>query len=152
MAENGRIADNRKARFNYAIEEAFEAGIALFGSEVKSLRTKGCNIADSYAEVKEGEVWLINADISEYQGARHLTHEPKRPRKLLLRAKEIKRLTGKLKTKGLTMVPLSMYFNRKGLVKLEIALVKGKKEYEKRDTILDRDWQRQKERIFKDKW
>lgn len=155
MTENDNykvIAENRKARFNYQLMQEFEAGIMLTGTEVKSLRTGGCNINDAFAQEYNGELFLHNANITIYKQANRFNHEPLRLRKLLLKRKELNKIIGQLKVKGTNAVPTVIYFNHKGLVKLKLALAKGKKEYEKRDSIATRDWQREKERIFKDKW
>ncbi len=145
------IAFNRKARYEYTIEEEFEAGIVLTGTEVKSLRESKANIADAYAGPKDGEIWLINAYISEYGPGNRFNHEARRPRKLLLHKKQITKLLGRLKVKGVTLVPLSFYFNSRGLAKLKVGIAMGKKVYEKRDTIKQRDWQRDKARIMRGK-
>jgi SsrA-binding protein len=145
------VSKNRKARFNYTIEEELEAGIVLLGTEVKSLRAGRSNIADAYAAEKDGEIWLINAHIMEYAGGNRFNHEPMRPRKLLLHKKQVKKLLGKLRIKGVTIVPLSLYFNSRGIAKLKIGIAVGKKQYEKRDTIKERDWQRDKARIMRGK-
>ena len=145
------IAFNRKARYEYSIEEEFEAGIVLTGSEVKSLRLSKANIADAYAGPKDGEIWLINAHIAEYGHANRFNHEARRPRKLLLHRKQIQKLLGRLKIKGITLVPLSFYFNSRGIAKLKVGLAMGKKVYEKRDTIKQREWQRDKARIMRQK-
>jgi SsrA-binding protein len=147
---SGNIAFNRKARFEYSVEEEFEAGIVLVGTEVKSLRANKVQINDAYAGEKEGTIWLFNAYIGEYAGNR-FNHETNRPRKLLLHKKQIRKLLGKLKVKGTTLVPLSLYFNSRGLAKIKLALATGKKEYEKRDTMKQRDWQRDKARIMREK-
>jgi SsrA-binding protein len=146
------ISDNRKARYEYELLDTFEAGIVLYGSEVKSLRLNGGNIADAHAGEMAGKLCLFNSNIPEYKAAKHFNHEPRRVRDLLVRKKELKKLLGKVKTKGLTIIPLKLYFNRRGIAKVEIALAQGKKQYEKRDAIKERDWQRSKEKIFKDKW
>jgi len=143
------VAENRRARFDYYIEDTFEAGIALTGTEVKSLRFGEGSIAESYAEVRGGEVWLVNANIPEFSHGNRFNHEPKRPRKLLLNAREIDRLTGSVERKGMTLVPLSVYFNSRGRAKVELALAKGKNAADKRQTIKDRDWQRDKARIMR---
>ncbi|NBX02909.1 MAG: SsrA-binding protein SmpB [Alphaproteobacteria bacterium] len=145
------VALNRKARFEYTVEEEIEAGIVLVGTEVKSLRAGKSNIADSYAAEKDGELWLINAHIMEYAGGNRFNHEPKRPRKLLLHKKQIKKLLGRLKVKGVTLVPLKLYFNSRGIAKIKLGIAIGKKQYEKRDTIKQRDWQRDKARIMRNK-
>jgi SsrA-binding protein len=145
------VAENRKARFNYHIEDTFEAGLALAGTEVKSLRFGEGSIAESYAEVKDGEVWLINANIPEFSHGNHHNHEPKRPRKLLLHEREIDKLFGAVERKGMTLVPLSIYFNSRGRAKVELALAKGKQAHDKRQTMKDRDWQRDKARLMREK-
>jgi len=148
----GKVAGNRKARFEYSVEEEFEAGIVLTGTEVKSLRLgKGVNIAEAYAAPKEGELWLLNATIAEYGAGNRFNHEPRRPRKLLLHKKQIAKLLGRLKVKGTTLVPLSLYFNSRGLAKVKLGLAMGKKLYEKRDVIKKRDWERDKARIMRSK-
>lgn len=147
----GNIALNRKARFEFSIEDEFEAGIVLTGTEVKSLRAHKVQITDAYAGEKDGEIWLFNAYIAEYAGGNRFNHETHRPRKLLLHKKQIRKLLGRLKVKGVTLVPLSLYFNSRGLAKVKLALAMGKKLYEKRDTIKQRDWQRDKARIMRQK-
>lgn len=144
------VAENRKARFNYEIEDTIEAGMALQGTEVKSLRRSGANIAESYAEEKDGEIWLVNAHIPEYTQGNIHNHEPRRPRKLLLNKREINRLAGAVQQKGMTLVPLRIYFNDRGIAKLLLGLAKGKKLHDKRETEKKRDWQRQKERLLKE--
>jgi SsrA-binding protein len=137
------VALNRKASFNYDLLETFEAGIALQGSEVKSIRDGRISLKESYAEVKNGEVFLVSAHISPYEAANRFGHDPKRDRKLLLHRQEIKRLTGKIKEKGLTLVPTKVLLNDRGRVKVEIALAKGKKTYQKREAIKTRDVERE---------
>jgi SsrA-binding protein len=150
--ESGKlVAENRKARFNYDIEEKLEAGIALKGSEVKSLRAGRANIAESYAADDGGELYLINAHIAEYFGAARDGHAPTRPRKLLLHAREIARLIGAVHRQGMTLVPLRLYFNARGIAKVQLGLGKGKKLHDKRDTEKKRDWDRQKRRLLRDK-
>jgi SsrA-binding protein len=150
--ESGKlVAENRKARFNYEIEEKLEAGIALKGSEVKSLRAGKANIAESYATEQGGELYLINAHIAEYAGAARDGHAPTRPRKLLLHAREIARLIGAVHREGITLVPLKLYFNPRGIAKVELGLAKGKKLHDKRDTMKKRDWERQKGRLMREK-
>lgn len=149
MAEKKTVAVNRKARFEYAIEEVFEAGIVLMGTEVKSLRLGRANIADSYASHREGEIWLWNADIPVYTHGNRHNHEPRRGRKLLLNARQIKKLIGELKVRGTTLIPLELYFNTRGFAKLAIAVARGKKQYEKREVIKKRDWQREQGRLKK---
>ena len=145
------VADNRRARFDYALEDFFEAGIMLTGTEVKSLRAGEGNIADSYAEVKGGEVWLVNANIPEFSHGNRFNHEPKRPRKLLLNAREIRKLTGAVQRGGYTLVPMQIYFNDRNRAKVELALAKGKKLHDKRETVKERDWARDKARLLRDR-
>jgi SsrA-binding protein len=145
------VAENRRARFDYAIDETFEAGIALTGTEVKSLRFGDGSIAESYAEVKLGEIWLVNANIPEFSHGNRFNHEPKRPRKLLLNAREINKLHGAVAREGMTLVPLSVYFNSRGRAKVELALAKGRKAHDKREHIKERDWKREAQRILKDR-
>jgi SsrA-binding protein len=145
------VADNRKARFNYAIDETFEAGIALTGSEVKSLRAGKASIGESYAAARDGELWLFNSNIAEYFQAGRFNHAPKRPRKLLLHKRQINRLIGAVEREGMTVVPLKMYFNDKGRAKVEIALAKGKKLHDKRETEKKRSWERERGRLLRQK-
>ncbi len=145
------VAENRRARFEYFIEDTFEAGIALTGTEVKSLRFGEGSIAESYAEVGEGGVWLINSNIPEFSHGNRFNHEPKRPRKLLLHEREISRLHGAVERKGMTLVPLSVYFNSRGRAKVELALARGKNAADKRQTIKERDWKREQSRIMRDR-
>jgi len=145
------IADNRRARFDYEIMQTFEAGIELQGSEVKSLRGGRTNLAESYAAMKGGELWLINSNIPEYREANRFNHEPKRPRKLLLHKKEIGKLSNGVLREGLTIVPLKMFFNKRGRCKVDIALARGKKLHDKRDTIKERSWDRERARLLRDK-
>ncbi|MBX9943739.1 MAG: SsrA-binding protein SmpB [Reyranella sp.] len=142
------VAQNRKARHNYFIEETFEAGLSLTGTEVKSLRGGRSTIAESYVTAVEGEAWLVNATIPEYSGGNRNNHEPRRPRKLLLHRAQVNKLIGAIQRQGRTVVPLSVYFNEKGRAKLEIALAMGKKAHDKRATIKERDWQRQRSRLL----
>ena len=144
-------AENRKARFHYAIDETIEAGIALTGSEVKSLRAGKASIAESYASARDGELWLFNSNITEYKQAGRFNHAPKRPRKLLLHKRQINKLIGAVEREGMTVVPLKMYFNEKGRAKVEIALAKGKKLHDKRETEKKRDWSRERGRLMRDK-
>ena len=144
-------ADNRKARFNYAIGESFEAGIALTGTEIKSLRNGKATIAESYADAKDGEIWLVNSNIPEYLQANRNNHAPKRPRKLLLHKRQINKLVGAVEKEGMTIVPLKIYFNPRGRAKVEIALAKGKKLHDKRESDKKRDWQRERGRVMRDK-
>lgn len=143
------IAENRQARYHYAIEDTLEAGIVLMGSEVKSLRGGQANIAESYASVEEGELWLINGYIAPYLQAAHFGHSERRKRKLLVSKKELSRLWNAVGRDGMTIVPLKMYFNDKGRVKLLLGLAKGKKLADKRATEAKRDWDRQKQRLLK---
>lgn len=150
MASN-TIAENRRARFDYFIEETVEAGLMLTGTEVKSLRTGRANIAESYAAVEDGGIVLVNADIPPFKQANRFNHEPRRPRKLLLHAKEIGKLTGAVQRDGMTLIPLRLYWNDRGLAKLELALAKGKKLHDKREATAERDWARDKARLLRDK-
>jgi SsrA-binding protein len=144
-------AANRRARFNYEIGQTFEAGIVLAGTEVKSLRAGQSNIADSYASEKGGEMWLYNAYIPEYLQANRFNHETRRPRKLLLHKREIGRLANAVQREGMTVVPLRIYFNDQGRAKVELALARGKKLHDKRETSKKRDWDREKSRLLRDK-
>jgi SsrA-binding protein len=145
------VADNRKARFNYEIGEVFEAGIVLTGTEVKSLRTGKATIAESYASNEGGELFLINSNIPEYGQANRFNHEPKRPRKLLLHGKQIAKLFNAISRDGMTVVPLKLYFNDFGRAKVEVALARGKKLHDKRETEKARDWSREKGRLLRDR-
>ena len=149
--EKGRsvIATNRKARFDYKINDTVEAGIMLVGPEVKSLRVGQSNIAESYAAVEDGELWLVNSYIAPYEQAVPFGHEDRRRRKLLVSRKEMARLWNETQRKGMTLMPLVMYFNHRGIVKLKIGIAKGKKNHDKRDTEAKRDWGRQKQRLLK---
>lgn len=152
ISVDATVADNRKAFFDYEITEKFEAGIMLVGTEVKSLRMGQCSLKEAHVGNHKGELSLINAHIPEYQQAGQLMqHEPKRIRKLLMKKKEIDRLTGALNREGLTIIPLRLYFNSRGLAKLEIGLAKGKKLHDKRDVKKARDWGRQKQRLMREK-
>ncbi|WGW05782.1 SsrA-binding protein SmpB [Tropicibacter oceani] len=142
------IAENRRARFDYAIEDDIECGIILTGSEVKSLRENASNIAESYAAVEEGELWLVNSYIAPYERAM-FKHEERRRRKLLVSKKELSRLWNETQRKGMTLVPLVLYFNHKGIVKIKLGIAKGKKNHDKRETEAKRDWGRQKQRLLK---
>jgi SsrA-binding protein len=144
------VAENRKARFNFEIVNTYEAGLMLTGTEVKSLREGKANIAESYASDENGEIWLINSYVPEYLQANRFNHAPRRPRKLLLSGKEISRLRIAISREGMTLVPLKVYFNENGRAKLELALAKGKKLHDKRDTEKQRDWDRQKGRLLRD--
>ncbi len=145
------VAENRRARYEYFIETVYEAGIALTGTEVKSLRFGEGSIAEAYAEVKDGQVWLVNANVPEFSHGNRFNHEPKRPRKLLLHEREINKLHGAVMRQGMTIVPLAIYFNGQGRAKVELALAKGKKIHDKRDTEKDRDWKREQGRIMRDR-
>jgi SsrA-binding protein len=143
------VADNRKARFNFYVGETFEAGIMLTGTEVKSLRGGRSNLTDAYASEHKGELYLYNAYIPEYLQANRYNHETKRPRKLLLHKRQINKLVGAVNREGMTIVPLKLYFNDDGRAKCEIALAKGKKAHDKRQTEKERDWGREKSRLMK---
>jgi SsrA-binding protein len=145
------VAENRRARFEYFLEEFFEAGIALTGTEVKSLRFGEGTIAEAYAEVKNGEVSLINANIPEYNFGNRFNHEPKRPRKLLLRARQIEKMEKSIGREGMTLIPMSVYFNGRGRAKVELALAKGKKLHDKRETVKARDWKRDQQRLMRER-
>jgi len=145
------VSDNRRARYDYEILQAFEAGIELKGSEVKSLRTGHTTLGESYAAMKGGELWLINSNIPEYREANRFNHEPKRPRKLLLHKSEINKLSSGVLKEHLTIIPLKMYFNPRGRVKIDIALARGKKLHDKRETIKERSWDRERARLMRDK-
>ena len=143
------IAENRRARHDYAIEEDLECGIMLEGSEVKALRQKSANIAESYATVDNGELWLVNSYIAPYEQARTFGHEERRRRKLLVSKKELARLWNETQRKGMTLVPLVLYFNHRGIAKLKIGIARGKKTHDKRESDAKRDWARQKQRLLK---
>lgn len=145
------VAENRKARFNYEIMDKFEAGLVLTGTEVKALRGGKANIAESYATEEGGEIWLINSYLPEYLQANRFNHEPRRRRKLLLNKREVRKLIGAVQREGMSLVPLKIYFNDRGRAKLEIALAKGKKLHDKRETEKKRDWDRQKARLLREK-
>jgi SsrA-binding protein len=145
------VAENRRARYDYFIEDKFEAGLMLTGTEVKSLRAGEATIAESYAEVRDGAVWLVNANVPEFSHGNRFNHEPRRPRKLLLNAREIDKMTGAVERKGMTLVPLSIYFNGRGRAKVELALAKGKNSADKRQSTKDRDWQRDKARLMRER-
>lgn len=146
----GRIAENRKARYNYVIKEKIQTGIILTGTEVKSLRLGKASISESYASDTNGKLFLINSNIPMYEAANNFNHEPTRQRELLVSKKERNKLLGLIKKEGVTLVPLSLYFNNKGFAKLDIGIAKGKKKEDKRESIKLRDWNRQKSRIFKE--
>jgi len=148
---NKTIAENRRARFNFEISETFEAGVSLVGTEVKALREGKANIAESYAAIEGDEAWLINANIPIYAPASQFNHNPTRPRKLLLKRREINKIMGETQKKGRTLVPLKMYFNDQGRVKLLVGLGVGKQNIDKRETQKKRDWNRQKARLMREK-
>ncbi|MBV9548941.1 MAG: SsrA-binding protein SmpB [Alphaproteobacteria bacterium] len=148
---NKLIAENRKARFSYAISDTLEAGLVLTGSEVKSLRGGKSTIAESYANAKGGELWLINSYIPEYTEASRFNHEPKRDRKLLVHKREAGKLAAAIQREGMTLVPLKLYFNQKGRAKLLLGVAKGKKVHDKRETEKQRDWQRDKARLMRNR-
>jgi SsrA-binding protein len=144
------VAENRRARFNYEIGETVEAGIALTGSEVKSLRSGKATIAESYADSKDGELWLVNANIPEYlQAGPYNNHAPKRPRRLLLHEREIHKMAAAVEREGMTIVPLKLYFNERGRAKVELAVARGKKLHDKRETLKKRSWDREKGRLMR---
>lgn len=145
------VAENRKARHEYFITDSWEAGIELLGSEVKSLRRGQSNIAESYASIEDGGIWMINSYIAEYPGASLFQHEPRRKRKLLLHSSEIVKLAHGVERKGMTIIPLELYFNARGRAKLKIGLAEGKKLHDKREDAAKRDWNRQKARLLRDK-
>lgn len=157
MADKGAptfkvVADNRRARYDYEIGDKFEAGLMLTGTEVKSLRTGKATIAEAYAGVdRAGEMWLYNANIPEYLAGNRFNHEPKRPRKLLLKMREIVKLSEGVQREGMTIVPLRLYFNERGRAKLEVALGRGKKLHDKRETERKRDWTREKGRLMRER-
>ncbi len=145
------VADNRRARYNYEIGDVFEAGLVLTGTEVKSLRSGKATIAESYASAERGELFLINATIPEYGHGNRFNHEPKRPRKLLMKAREIAKLAQGIEREGMTLIPLRVYFNDRGRAKLTLAIGRGKKLHDKRETEKQRDWNREKSRLMRDK-
>ncbi len=145
------VAENRKARHEYFISDNWEAGIQLLGSEVKSLRRGQSNIAESYASIEDGGIWLINSYIAEYPGAALFQHEPRRKRRLLLHAREIHKIGLAIERKGMTLIPLEMYFNEKGRAKIKLGLAEGKKLHDKREDAAKRDWNRQKARLMREK-
>jgi len=149
--DDGRkiVAENRKARFSYAIESTLEAGIQLMGSEVKSLRGGKATIAESYAHAKDGELFLVNAYIPEYLMANRFNHEPRRARKVLVHKAEVRKLSAAIQREGMTLIPLKLYFTPKGIAKLELGIAKGKKLHDKRETEKQRDWQRDKARLMR---
>ena len=145
------VADNRKARYNYAIEDTLEAGLILMGSEVKALRTGKATIAESYAQAKDGEIFLVNSYIPEYKMANRFNHEPTRDRKILVHKREAAKLATATQREGMTLIPLRVYFNPKGIAKIELGIAKGKKLHDKRETEKKRDWQRDKARLMRNK-
>ncbi len=156
FTETGLVTKNKKAFFEYEVKETFDCGVVLVGSEVKSLRSGGVNVTDAHADIKTDargneEIWLLNLSIPEYKNAGKLNHKPSRARKLLLHKREVKKLLGKIKQKGFTLVPLEIFFNEKGIVKVKLGLCIGKSKHDKRETIKDRDWQREKARNLKNK-
>jgi SsrA-binding protein len=150
-SDDGRkiVADNRKARHAYSIESTLEAGLVLVGSEVKSLRTGKATIGESYAQAKDGELFLVNAYIPEYLKASRFNHEPRRPRKLLVRKSEVRRLSASIQREGMTLVPLRLYFNPKGVAKVELGVARGRKMHDKRQAEKARDWARDKARLLR---
>ena len=151
MSARKRVAQNRRARHDYFIEERMEGGLVLTGTEVKSLRLGRGSITESYVADQGGELYLLGAHIPEYEAASRFNHEPRRPRKLLVRRRELAKLLGQVRRDGYTLVPLELYFNERGLAKLEFGLAKGKRKADKRETAKARDWQRQKGRLLRDK-
>lgn len=151
MSGRKLIAENRRARRDYEIEDTMETGIVLVGSEVKSLRNGKANIAEAYASVEDDGLYLINADIPIYTAANRFNHEPKRKRKLLVHAREIAKISQSIQREGRTAVPLKLYFNERGLAKLEIGLAKGRKTVDKRHAVKERDWNRDKQRLLREK-
>jgi SsrA-binding protein len=149
MIVTGPVAENRRARYDYEITDTLEAGIVLTGTEVKSLRQGKCQITESYASPERGELWLINAFIPEYLQANRFNHEEKRPRKLLVKKKDLARFSQEVERAGNTIVPLKLYFNEQGRAKILIGVGKGKKSYDKRETERNRDWGREKARLLK---
>jgi SsrA-binding protein len=145
------VADNRKARYSYAIDDTIEGGLVLTGSEVKSLRSGKATIAESYAQAKDGEIVLINSYIPEYNMANRFNHEPRRPRKILVHKREAAKLAAAVQREGMTLIPLRVYFNAKGIAKIELGIAKGKKLHDKRETEKQRDWQRDKARLMRAK-
>ncbi len=145
------VAENRKARYEYFIDDVVEAGIALAGTEVKALRQGEGSIAEAYAELKDGQMWLVNANIPEFSHGNRNNHEPKRPRKLLMHARQISKFNGAVTRQGMTVIPLMIYFNDRGRAKVELALAKGKKLHDKRDTEKARDWKRDAARIMRER-
>ena len=153
MAEGEKklVVQNRKARYNYFIEDRIEAGLVLTGTEVKSLRQGRGSIVEAYGDDKNGELYLLNAQIPVYEAANRFNHEPKRPRKLLLHRRELDRLIGMIRREGYTLVPLSLYFTPRGIAKIELGLARGKRKADKRETAKARDWQRDKARLMRER-
>ncbi len=151
LISHGRVAENRKARHNFAIEDTLEAGIMLTGSEVKSLRLGRCTLVEAFAQPEDGELYLVNCHIPAYEGASHFQHEEKRKRKLLLHKKELERLSGAIARKGMTVIPLSLFFNDRGLAKVQLGLAKGKTHGDRREDIQKREWQREQARLMRNK-
>jgi SsrA-binding protein len=151
LISHGTVAQNRKARHDYAIEDTFEAGIMLTGSEVKSLRLGRCTLVEAFAQPEQGELFLLNAHIPAYSGASHFQHDEKRKRKLLLHRKELDKLMAAIGRKGMTVVPLSLYFNDRGKAKVQLGLAKGKTHVDRRDDIKKREWQREQSRVMRAK-
>ena len=145
------VAENRRARFDYAVESVYEAGLVLTGTEVKSLRFGEGSIAESYADIQDGAVWLINANVPEFSHGNRFNHEAKRPRKLLLHVREVNKLHGAVAREGMTLVPLSIYFNTRGRAKVELALAKGRKAHDKREHIKEREWKKEAGRILRER-
>jgi SsrA-binding protein len=144
------VAENRRARFDYYVEDVFEAGIMLTGTEVKSLRFGQGSIAESFAEIRAGEAWLVNSNVPEFSHGNRYNHEPKRVRKLLLKERQLDKLQGAVERKGMTLVPLCIYFNSRGRAKVELALARGKNAADKRQTVKDRDWKREQGRLMRE--
>jgi SsrA-binding protein len=151
LISHGRVAENRKARHNFAVEDTLEAGIMLTGSEVKSLRLGRCTLGEAFAQPEDGELFLVNCHIPAYAGASHFQHEEKRKRKLLLHKKELERLAGAIARKGMTVIPLSLFFNDRGIAKVQLGLAKGKTHGDRREDIQKRDWQREQARLMRNK-
>ncbi|MGE4064868.1 MAG: SsrA-binding protein SmpB [Rhodospirillaceae bacterium] len=151
LISHGGVAQNRKARRDYFIEDTIDAGIVLTGSEVKSLRHGRCTLSESFAQVESGELFLINCHIPAYEGASHFQHDEKRKRKLLVKRKEVDRIMAAVGRKGMTVVPLSLYFNDRGLAKVQLGLAKGKNTIDRRDDIKKREWEREQARVMRAK-
>ena len=149
--ERRLIAQNRKARHDYIIEDSLEAGLVLTGSEVKSLRDGRCSIGEAYAQERRGELYLRNARIAPYEAASRFGHDPRRPRKLLVHRRELNRLLGQVRREGYTLVPLAIYFNERGIAKAELGLARGKRKVDRRETVKRRDWERQKGRLIRER-